>query len=69
VVATLACNPPVSYDVGAAWCAVAGSPATLSLALSIPAAFAGQQFFVQHLCLEPVAGGLSFSNGLAVRIP
>lgn len=35
--------------------------------INLPPSVALQQFYVQHAVLEPVPGGISFSNGLRVR--
>jgi hypothetical protein len=48
--------------------ATATGPATLSFGFVLPPFFAGGRFYAQHVALEPVAGGLSFSNGVAFRI-
>ena len=42
--------------------------ASLSFNLTLNASFAGQRFYAQHVVLEPVPGGLSWSNGLAFAI-
>lgn len=44
------------------------SPAgNLVVTINLPPSVALQQFYVQHAVLEPVPGGISFSNGLRVR--
>jgi hypothetical protein len=43
------------------------SGGTLSFPVVLPQWFAGRTLFAQHACFEPVAGGLSWSNGLALR--
>ena len=63
------CALHVAVDVALGAVSGTSVPATLAFSLVIPPAFAGQEVFVQHVCLEPVAGSLSFSNGLALRIP
>lgn len=65
---TSGCSLHVSGDVTTAGVAAASTPADLTFALVLPPAFAGQRFFAQHVGLEPVAGGLSWSNGLAFAI-
>lgn len=46
------------------------TPATMSSPFALSTgALTGFACFVQHVCLEPVPGGLSFSNGLRVRFP
>jgi hypothetical protein len=54
--------------LGTSGCSGASSPADLVFAIPITAPFAGARFFAQHVGLEPVAGGLSWSNGLAFAI-
>ena len=39
----------------------------LFVTLNLPPSIAFQQFYLQHAVLEPVPGGISFSNGLRVR--
>ena len=65
---TSGCSLHVSGDVTSAGVAGAASPADLVFSLPLAPAFAGQRFFAQHVGLEPVAGGLSWSNGLAFAI-
>lgn len=65
---TSGCSLHVSGDVTLAGVAGAGAPADLVFALPLGAAFAGQRFYAQHVGLEPVTGGLSWSNGLAFAI-
>jgi hypothetical protein len=66
---TNGCHLNVALDVTFGGVAAASAPAALVFPIAIPPAFAGQQFFAQHVALEPVPGSLSFSNGLAIRIP
>ena len=47
----------------------AGSPADLVFPLALSPGFHGQRFYAQHACFEPVAGGLSWSNGLVIQVP
>lgn len=65
---TAGCSLLVSGDITLAGLADAGSPAVLSFALPLPAGLAGAAWFAQHVALEAVAGGMSWSNGLAVTI-
>lgn len=65
---TSGCSLHVSGDVTVAGVASASNPASLSFAIPLPPTFAGQRFFAQHVGLEAVAGGLSWSNGLAFAI-
>jgi hypothetical protein len=66
---TSGCRLYTSMDATVAALTAGGPAANMSFPLSITTAFAGHRFFVQHACFEPVAGGMSWSNGLAVRIP
>jgi hypothetical protein len=66
---TAGCYANVSLDVTALALTSATSPATLSFAFGLPPSFSGYRFYAQHACFEPVAGGLSWSNGLAFRVP
>lgn len=47
----------------------ATGPAVLSFPFAVPPGWTGFGFFVQHACLEPVAGGWSTSNALRVQFP
>lgn len=66
---TAGCYANVSLDVTAAALTSGTSPATLAFAFALPPSFSGQRFYAQHVCFEPVAGGWSWSNGLAFRVP
>ena len=46
---------------------VANPTGDLFVTMSLPPTIAFRQFYVQHAVLEPVQGGISFSNGLRVR--
>lgn len=65
---TSGCSLHVSGDV--TWAGIAGAttPASLAFAIPLPPTFAGARFFAQHVGLEAVPGGLSWSNGLAFAI-
>ena len=45
------------------------NPTDIAISLQLAAGVSGLTFYAQHACLEPVAGGLSWSNGLALRVP
>ena len=66
---TAGCWANVSLDVTAAALTSGTSPATLVFAFALPPAFSGHRFYAQHICFENVAGGWSWSNGLAFRVP
>ncbi len=66
---TANCSLLISPDVLLSGVTSASGPAELVIPVAIPPAFAGHTFFAQHACLEPVAGGMSTSNALMVRIP
>lgn len=65
---TLNCALLASGDVTLAGVAGPTAPADLVFPLALPPAFQGARFFAQHVGLEPVPGGLSWSNGLAFAI-
>lgn len=65
---TSGCTLYTSADALFSGVASATGPATLSFGFVLPPFFAGGRFYAQHVALEPVAGGLSFSNGVAFRI-
>ncbi len=65
---TSGCSLLASGDVTFAGTAGNVGPANLSFSLLLPPSFGGQRFYAQHVGLEVVAGGLSWSNGLAFEI-
>jgi hypothetical protein len=65
---TSGCSLHVSGDVTLAGIASASAPADLTFAFPLTAAFANATFFAQHVALENVPGGLSWSNGLQFAI-
>jgi hypothetical protein len=66
---TAGCFAHVSLDVTIGGITGPVAPATLSFAVPIPAPFAGQTLFAQHVVVEPVAGSMSWSNALMLRFP
>ncbi|MBL9079951.1 MAG: hypothetical protein JNL08_20825 [Planctomycetes bacterium] len=66
---TVGCSLWVSGDTLQAGIASAGSPAVLQYQVLLQPIIAGFRFYAQHVCLEAVPGGLSWSNGLAFRVP
>lgn len=46
---------------------VCDASGTMNVTIQLPPTIGFQQFYVQHAVLEPVPGGISFSNGLRVR--
>lgn len=46
---------------------VANATGDMFVTINVPPTIAFRQFYVQHAVLEPVPGGISFSNGLRVR--
>lgn len=65
---TSGCTLYTSADAMFPGVATGSGPAQLAFSFALPPTFAGGRFYAQHVALEPVAGGLSFSNGLAFRI-
>lgn len=45
------------------------SPAQLSFPVLLQPIISGVRFYAQHVCLEAVPGGLSWSNGVSFRVP
>jgi hypothetical protein len=41
------------------------APANLTFSFVLQPIISGFRFYAQHVCLEPVPGGLSWSNGLS----
>lgn len=44
-------------------------PASLTFPVVLQPIISGYRFYAQHVCLEAVLGGLSWSNGVAFRVP
>lgn len=40
----------------------------LTFPVTVPQWFAGRALYAQHACFESVAGGVSWSNGVAIRV-
>ncbi len=66
---TSGCSLLASIDVTLLAVTGSGSPASLVTPLTVPNGWTGHRFFVQHACFEPVAGGMSWSNGLLLQLP
>lgn len=62
------CRLVVSIDGTAVAFTGAGTPATLQHGFGLPAVAAGLTVHMQHVCFEPVAGGMSWSNGLTLSV-
>lgn len=62
---TSGCFLRVSVDFTVA--GVCNGSGRLPITIQLPPVIGFQQFYVQHAVLEPVPGGISFSNGLRVR--
>ncbi|MEZ5963213.1 MAG: hypothetical protein R3F56_05125 [Planctomycetota bacterium] len=66
---TNGCSLLASAEVSVGLTASNTTPATMSFPLTISSATFAASIFTQHACIEPVAGGISFSNGLFVQLP
>ncbi|MEZ5965830.1 MAG: hypothetical protein R3F56_18485 [Planctomycetota bacterium] len=64
---TVGCSLWVSIDALVAGTTSAIPPALLTFRLPVPASVGGADLHLQHAALEPVPGGLSFSNGVTVH--
>lgn len=69
IFATSQCWLNVSDDVLLAGVSSASTPSTLTISLAMGAAVAGLTFHAQHVGFEAVPGGLSWSNGVTIRVP
>lgn len=69
LLATSGCSLWVSGDTLVAGVASAGAPASLSFQVFLQPIISGYRFYAQHVGLEAVPGGLSWSNGLVFRVP
>ncbi len=65
---TNGCFANVSLDASLVGLTDGNTPAGLTFGLPLSASFAGQRFYAQHVCVEPVPGNLSWSNGLLLQI-
>ncbi|MBK8101218.1 MAG: hypothetical protein IPK26_29400 [Planctomycetes bacterium] len=68
VFGTAGCRLNVAIDATATRITPASTPANLSFALQLPTVLAGRRLFAQHACFEPVAGGMAWSNGIALHV-
>jgi hypothetical protein len=66
---TSGCSLWVSGDALVAGVSSASSPATLTFQVLLQPVISGFRFYAQHVCLEAVPGGLSWSNGIVCRVP
>lgn len=62
---TSGCSLYTSIDATVIGTVAGGS---LSFPVTVPSWYVGQVLYAQHACFEPVAGGLSWSNGIAIRV-
>lgn len=65
ILGTSGCFLRVSLDATLFGTASGGS---LTFPVTLSQWFAGYVLYLQHACLEPVAGGISWSNGIAMRV-
>jgi hypothetical protein len=65
---TVQCNLYTSIDVHLFGITSAAAPATLQYVIALPPFLAGTRFHLQHVCFEPVAGGMSWSSGRSVQV-
>jgi hypothetical protein len=68
ILGTSGCTLYTSIDASLVGITSANAPATLTFAFGLTSAAAGAIFHLQHACFEPVAGGLSWSNGVTLHI-
>ena len=66
---TASCYLNVSADATVNGISNASNPSSLVFAFTLTPIFSGYRFYAQHVCLEPVAGFLSFSNGVVFQVP
>jgi hypothetical protein len=64
---TQGCFLHASLDVALLGVTGATAPADLVTAVTLPTGFAGYFVWAQHACFDPVPGGLSWSNGVALQ--
>ena len=66
---TVGCSLLASAEITLGAVSSATAPATIAFPIVISGPTFGARFFTQHVCLEPVPGGVSVSNGLIVQLP
>lgn len=66
---TSGCSLYVALDGSIALLTGPTAPANLQISFVVTAAMSGSRINVQHACLEPVPGGWSLSNAVAVQFP
>jgi hypothetical protein len=66
---TAGCNVYVSIDATLIGFAGPTGPAPLAFSFPLTPGFAAHRFYIQHASFEPVAGGMAWSNGLAIAVP
>ena len=66
---TSGCKLLVSGDATFLGFSDANTPANVSFSVLLQPIISGFRFYAQHVCLEPVAGGYSWSNGLSFFVP
>lgn len=69
VLGTSGCFLHASAEISIGLVSGSAPPATMTFVLPVPSASLAARFYMQHVCLEQVPGGLSFSNGLVVQLP
>lgn len=62
------CRLYTSIDAQVFGTSTATGPATLQFHLGLPAFVSGLQFNLQHVCFEPVPGGMSWSDARTVHV-
>jgi hypothetical protein len=62
------CRLYTSIDLNFAMLSGPTGPATMQLGIAVPGGASGVMVYMQHLCLEAVAGGMSWSDAVTVRI-
>lgn len=65
---TAGCNLYVSIDATLFTFTTPNAPATLDFPITFGPGSAGAELHVQHACFDPVPGGMSWSNGVTIRI-
>ena len=63
---TSGCFLQASIDVNQL--GLTGAGGGLTFPVTLPQWFAGNVVYAQHACFEPVAGGISWSNGITIRV-
>ncbi|MEO6596062.1 MAG: hypothetical protein ABIP94_15035 [Planctomycetota bacterium] len=62
------CRLYTSFDCSLATVSAPGTPALLQYGFVVPLGASGATIHLQHVCLQPVPGGMSWSNRVTLHV-